>query len=293
MTKISVVVPAYNSEKYIEECLDSLLKQTLSDIEIICINDGSTDNTAQILEKYSDIHKNIKVYHRENSGLSVSRNFAIDVANGEYISFVDSDDWVSPDFYEKLYNAAKKYEADVACTNLLRTGGETDYYIVKIDKYRTAEKVKYKYKYAHIPESNYVMNKIYKTSEIKRINLRFEPNIYYEDVEFSHKALYYMKKLVTVPEAVYYYRDNPVSIVNTVSKKHERDYYNSFFKALDFVQRKRIKIDYSKYPYEYKNSIKILGLPIIVIKKYVNCKIFYLFDKIRFLELNLSTQIVK
>ena len=103
--KVSVIVPVYNCEKYLKKCLDSLVNQTLKDIEIICVNDGSTDNSGRILEEYTD--SRIKIITKENGGLSSARNAGIAVAKGEYLGFVDSDDWVDLDFYEKLYNTAK------------------------------------------------------------------------------------------------------------------------------------------------------------------------------------------
>ena len=94
MTKISIIVPVYNTEKFLEKCLNSLIKQTLKDIEIICINDGSIDNSLQILRKFANKDKRIQIINQTNSGLSIARNAGINKATGEYIGFVDSDDWV-------------------------------------------------------------------------------------------------------------------------------------------------------------------------------------------------------
>ena len=112
--KVSVVVPVYNAEKYLEPCLDSLRKQTLKEIEIICVNDGSTDKSGEILAEYAAHDKRIKVITQENQYIGAARNRGIEAATGEYIGFVDNDDLVSPDYFEDLYNAAKKYNTDVA-----------------------------------------------------------------------------------------------------------------------------------------------------------------------------------
>ena len=111
MVKVSVIVPVYNVENYIEKCLDSLLNQTLDDIEIIVVNDGSTDNSANIIkEKY--VNK-IVYLEKENGGLSDARNFGLPHAKGKYIAFLDSDDYIEPTMYEKMYSVAEKEEADM------------------------------------------------------------------------------------------------------------------------------------------------------------------------------------
>ena len=120
MAKISVVVPVYNVEAYLERCLDSLINQTLSDIEIICVNDGSTDSSPEKLEEFAKKDSRIKIINQENGGLSAARNTGIEAATGEYIGFVDSDDYVDLDFYEKLYNAATSHNADISCTSIIR-----------------------------------------------------------------------------------------------------------------------------------------------------------------------------
>lgn len=113
MVKVSVIVPVYNVENYLEYCLSGLLNQTLQDIEIICVNDGSTDNSINILQRYQQTDNRIKIITQSNSGQGTARNNAIDIANGEYIGFVDPDDYVSPQMFETLYNQAKAYNADL------------------------------------------------------------------------------------------------------------------------------------------------------------------------------------
>ena len=140
MPAVSVIVPVYNTEKYLPKCLDSLTGQTLSDIEIICINDCSPDNSLAVLQEYAKKDNRIKIIDfKENKGAAVARNAGIDTATGEYIGFVDSDDYVDPDFYEKLYAKAKETSADVVKGNYFYTQGRfINYYInkkIKDDKH--------------------------------------------------------------------------------------------------------------------------------------------------------------
>ena len=117
MIKISVIVPVYNVEDYLKECLDSIINQTLKEIEILCIDDCGTDNSIDILREYSKKDNRIKIIsHKENKGLGPARNTGINEAKGEYISFIDSDDFISKDYYENLYNTAKKYDSDIVNT---------------------------------------------------------------------------------------------------------------------------------------------------------------------------------
>ena len=114
MPKVSVIVPVYNVEKYIDKCLESLVNQTLKDIEIIIVNDGSTDNSIKIVEEYKEKYKNKIIYlEKENGGLSDARNYGIQYAKGEYIAFLDSDDYVDRKMYEKLYNKAIENNSDI------------------------------------------------------------------------------------------------------------------------------------------------------------------------------------
>ena len=117
---VSVIVPIHNSEKYLRACLDSLINQSLKEIEIICINDGSTDKSELILDEYKSKDKRIIVINQNNSGQSSARNKGIKIAQGEYIGFVDSDDFIDLNYYEKLYNYAHYNDAEIAVSGIIR-----------------------------------------------------------------------------------------------------------------------------------------------------------------------------
>ena len=281
MAKISVIIPVYNVEEYLRECLDSVINQTLSDLEIICINDGSEDSSLEILKEYEAKDKRIKVIDKKNEGLSATRNLGIEIATGEYISFVDSDDYLDLNFYEKLYIAAKKHDADIACTNLYRFSNKKKYYLVKYHFKRCTQSPRLKYILAQVPYNNYVMNKIYERKKLQKSNVRFEEGIYFEDIEFTHKVVCYLRALVTVPGTKYNYRDNPYSIVNVKSDKQQEDYKYAMKKALDFVQKNNIIIpDITAYRYNIKREYSLFGIPILTVREYGSTDRFYLFGRL-------------
>ena len=117
MPKVSIIVPIFNAEKYIEKCLNTLVNQTLQDIEIICVNDGSTDHSMDPVKKLAAEDTRIKIIEQAHQKQGAARNNGMKIASGEYLGFVDADDWVDVDFFEKLYNAAQAYKVDIALAN--------------------------------------------------------------------------------------------------------------------------------------------------------------------------------
>lgn len=134
MTKVSVVIPVYNGERYLEQCISSVLSQTLYDIEIICVDDGSTDKSGLILDVYAQRDNRIKVIHKENGGSVSARNAGVDVASGKYIGFVDSDDWIEPEMYEKLYWFAETYHVDLVTSGYYLEGNYTTIHYDGVDE---------------------------------------------------------------------------------------------------------------------------------------------------------------
>ena len=118
MIKVSVIVPIYNAEKYLKQCLESIQRQTLKDIEVIMIDDGSTDGGSEIAKSYLSDNR-FSYYYKENEGLAAARADGIERASGEYLGFIDSDDWIEPDMYEKMYNAAKSNDSDIVFCNCI------------------------------------------------------------------------------------------------------------------------------------------------------------------------------
>lgn len=275
--KISIIIPIYNTEKYLKKCLDSLVNQTLQNIEIICINDGSTDNSGKILKKFAFKDKRIKIIEKENEGQSKARNIGIKKAKGEFLGFVDSDDWVDKNYFEKLYNAAIKHNCDIACCGFKRSGKIFEKLKIKYKNIQIAKDINAKVKIVEIPKYNYVCNKIYNTENFKKTNLNFENGRFFEDAAILIKILYYMGDLVTVPNTYYHYRKNNSSTVAAYSKKHINDYKWAMNELIEFSKKHNINISYNKKNIPHPNKkayIKLFNINII--------KIYYFEDKIKY-----------
>lgn len=278
MAKVSIIVPVYNVEKYLRKCLDSLINQTLKDIEIICVNDGSKDNSPKILEEYAKKDNRIIVINQENAGLSVARNSGIDIAKGEYIGFVDSDDWVDLDFFEKLYYSATSNDTDIAVGGIIRVTGIKKKKFLNFEKETITDNTNLKFELCDVPEKSYVWNKIYKTEKLKEIGLEFEKGIFYEDCIFTPQALFYLGKIVTVPNIYYYYLRRGNSTVKQRSEKANADSVYAHKKANDFIKEHNIDIS-SHEPKTYR--FKIFGVTIFKIRQIGKRKQYALFNIIK------------
>lgn len=280
MPNVSVIVPVYNVEKYLSRCLDSLINQTLEDIEIICVNDGSKDSSPKILEEYAKKDKRIIVLNQENAGLSVARNNGMDNANGEYIGFVDSDDWVDLDFFEKLYTSAVKNSADVAAADFVREHPTKKKIRLGFSAEQVYEKPEDKYLICKTYREGCVWNKIYKTEFLKSINLKFVPGMYYEDRDFTARSLYFSKRLVTVPNTYYRYFVNPKSIVKKGINKVQNEHYILVRQqVLNFIKEHNINVPDGVYKAEVYR-FKIFGKALFTIKESIHSKYIFLFGKI-------------
>ena len=241
MPKVSVIVPVYNVEKYLERCINSLVNQTLQDIEIILVDDGSTDSSKIIIEKYLNLHREkIKYYYKENGGLSSARNYGIPYAKGEYIAFLDSDDYIEPTMYEEMYNVAKKENSDMV---------ECDFIWEYPDKQKYDCGQIYNSKKEALEKARVVAwNKLIKRDILEKEKIEFPFGLRYEDVEFFYKLVPSLNKISFVKSYFIHYVQRDNSIVNTQNSKTM-----DIFKVLDNV------IEYYKknnYYEEYKDQLE-------------------------------------
>lgn len=258
--KVSIIVPAYNVEGYIEDCLNSLVNQTLKEIEIIVVNDESTDSTPQIIEKYAQKDSRIKIISQKNQGLSGARNSGLKIATGEYIGFVDSDDYVDLDYFEKLYNTAKEYDADMTVASILKHKKDFLKYNAKYSKLICEEKLDKKIKLCQDKKKRYfyVWNKLCRHDLLENHNQEFPLGRVFEDVVFTTKNIYNSNKIVSVPDIKYHYIERAGSIVKSkLSEKKINDRRTAYCELQDFAKEKGFKLPERLNYYEsfWKNSL--------------------------------------
>lgn len=254
MIKVSVIVPVYNVEDYLERCLESLVHQTLKDIEIIAIDDGSTDRSSEILAKYK---KYIKIITQKNSGVATARNSGLKVAKGEYIAFVDSDDWVSPTMYEDLYNKAKSSDYDVAICKFQYADEFKSWPGVKDINHDVLNlKDKKRYMISMYPV---LWNKIYKKEKIN--NVRFKDGVWAEDVEFLYRALSKIDTIGFIDTFEYYYFQREKSESRLFDKRvyHYIDNFNGiiqYYKKNHIYDLYKDELEYCYVRYLYATFVK-------------------------------------
>ena len=200
MVDISIIVPIYNAEKFLVECIESLLNQTKQELEFILVNDGSTDQTEEIIKKYKD--KRIKYFKNKNQGIGKTRNFGIDKATGKYIMFVDSDDFLEKDACEKLYKKMEQERADVVVCNFykLEDGNREE---VKIQPFSSTTLEEQPQLLLEINLAPW--NKLYRTELLKKHHIRFVETLKYEDAPFVVEALDKARKISYLDQPLNYY----------------------------------------------------------------------------------------
>ena len=249
MPKVSVIVPVYNVEKYVEKCIKSLVDQTLQEIEIIAVDDGSKDVSKNIIDKYIKKYPDkVKYLYKENGGLSSARNFGIPYANGEYIAFLDSDDYVEPTMYEEMYKLAKKDDADMV---------ECDFIWEYPNKQKYDYGVVYNGKKEAIEKARVVAwNKLIKREIIKNEKIEFPFGLRYEDVEFFYKLVPSINKISFMKKYFIHYVQRDNSIANTQNTK-TKDIFKVLNNVIEFYKNKG-------YYEEYKEELEYTYLRLLL-----------------------------
>ena len=252
---ITVIINVYNGEKYIRKCLDSIINQTYKDLEILIINDGSTDKTLSICKSYKD--KRIRIITTKNQGLSLSRNVGLDNAKGDYIYFVDVDDFIELDTIEYLYKLSKKYKADITTCKALDI---YDYNFEVKDNKENIEiissRLMLKYVLLSTHKAVCIWNKLIKKELFN--NLRFEARII-NDMAFTHKLIMKTDNIVSGNKIKYYYLRNIDSITaKKASLERLKDIYNVYVDRYYYVKK--------KYPNLIENNAALLQM---IIKSYL------------------------
>lgn len=304
MIKVSVIVPAYNVEKYIETCLDSIINQTLKEIEIIIINDGSTDSTKSKIENYQKQYPNITAIHKENEGQGKARNMGIEIACGEFVTFVDADDTINENMLKKMYQEVTTKQADVAVC---------DYYEIIQDQTIRKKAIPQKtedFKKDYIVSIAGPCNKLIRTSLLKQHNLRFLETGIYEDIAMIPLVGVYANNIRYLEEPYYNYyiregstmRQNEFNekllsiynVMETLEKGFRKSgHYEEFKEELEYIYIRHLLYAGTGRFLEYEEGIKQIPKIVSIIKNQypnwrknpyykkqnfvfkLNCNIFY------------------
>ncbi len=225
--KISVIIPVYEVERYLRRCLDSVIAQTFTDWEAICVDDGSMDDSGKILDEYAARDKRFRVIHKENAGVSAARNDGIKLARGEFVHFMDSDDFIDPDYYEKMIDALVRAGADAAVSGFV-----TNVKYTKGLRYRRTRVVRNTFKIfkrTNALSDGYVWRYVFSKKFLSDCGISFPVGMLtMEDMNFLLQILVRMRVLVVVPDVLYHYMFNDLSLLNT----------------RDAEKRKKMKLDY-------------------------------------------------
>lgn len=254
MPKVSVIVPIYNVEKYLEKCINSLLSQTLEDIQIILVNDGSKDNSGNIAKEYEKNNKDRVIYvEKENGGLSDARNYGLKYATGDFIAFLDSDDYIEKNAYEEMYNKAIEENADYV---------ECDFIWEFPNKIRVDKQYPYKNKKEMLSFVRVVAwNKLIKRQLITDNNLEFPKGLRYEDVEFTYKLIPFVNKFAYVDKPFIHYVQREGSIANVQNERTAEiftvlDNVIEFYKKNNIYEEYRDELEYNYARYLLCSSLK-------------------------------------
>lgn len=254
MPKVSVIVPIYNVEKYLEKCINSLLSQTLEDIQIILVNDGSKDNSGNIAKEYEKNNNDRVIYvEKENGGLSDARNYGLKYATGDFIAFLDSDDYIEKNAYEEMYNKAIEENADYV---------ECDFIWEFPNKIRVDKQYPYKNKKEMLSFVRVVAwNKLIKRQLITDNNLEFPKGLRYEDVEFTYKLIPFVNKFAYVNKPFIHYVQREGSIANVQNERTAEiftvlDNVIEFYKKNNIYEKYRDELEYNYARYLLCSSLK-------------------------------------
>lgn len=258
---ISLVMPVYNVEKYLKRALESVQNQTFKNFELIIVNDGSTDGSTRIAEFFCEKNKNFILINQENQGPSVARNTGLKICRGDYIGFMDSDDYLEPEFLEYLYNAAIENDADIVCCNF--------------NLYYPEKKLKIYMPFTSFPGvysktkalrklildmgiHYFVWNKLSKRELFFDNNLTFD-KMYFEDISTSPKLFYYADKIVLLGKALYNYTSRDTSILHSMNVVKINDFIKSLGVVRNFLENEKVYKNYNTHVWIYAQRVKLVS----------------------------------
>ena len=299
--KVSVIVPVYNTEKFLEKCIRSIMSQTLKEIEIICINDGSKDSSLEILKKIQMEDERIIIINKKNEGVSIARNIGIAKAKGEYLSFIDSDDWIEKNCYDEMYKKIKDEKADIIVADFFSENFENKQVEYKLDGNADTQISKKTFKKDMVlaKRTGFLCNKLIRREIFYQHRIRYPKNITLgEDFYTLLKILKYSKKIIKINKAYLHYIQHTNNTCKKIDAIQLVRTYNLFEKMekealIDKENLKGLKVNFLgwilnkeeffkllKNEYQYKkmiedilNSIKTVNLELVVSRKIKLCVI--------------------
>ena len=271
MVKVSVIVPVYNVEIYIKKCLDSLVSQTLKNIEIIIVNDGSPDNSQKIIDKYVEKYpEKIKSYKKKNGGLSSARNYGLKKAFGKYISFVDSYDYIDETMLEKMYNKAISNNFDLVVCDLDYVDDNSNF-IMRVSSNINNDLFDEKVKRCMLNLYPAAWNKLYKRELFDKSQVKFKEGIWFEDVEFIYRLFPFIRSIGVVKDNLYKYVQRDGAITKTFDERlynyvdnwngiidfyKNNNLYDEYFKELEFCYVRYLYATFVKQASNYKSKLE-------------------------------------
>lgn len=238
--KISIIIPVYNVEEYLPRCIDSLRNQSFQNLEIILVDDGSPDNSGKICDEYALKDDRIKVIHKENGRAYDARNKGLDIATGDFIGFMDSDDFIHPEMYQSLYNLLTDYNTDIAqCSFTKVQSGEIIPPVPDNSPRVFSNEGALAQLYSDVSiEFAVIWNKIYKKELVQ--NVRFKKAFIHDDEFFTYKLFYAATKVVAIDSEFYYYYQSPNSMIRSPFSARKMEYAEAMEERLTFFREKRL-----------------------------------------------------
>ena len=254
--KYSVIVPIYNVEEYLERCIKSILRQTIDDYEVLLVNDGSLDGSANVCKQYLNNDK-IRYFEKENGGLGDARNYGIDRANGEYLVFIDSDDYVEENLLECIDNAIEKYDSDVVIFDYMLVNMQDELLYVEKQFLDPNKVMNIKTNSELLLIGPSACNKVFKKRLFIENNIRFPIRVWYEDLRTTAKILACADKIVYIDKGLYHYFVRPGSIMNN----------NNIERNLEIIDAlKDLKQYFDRYfPGMYSEELEFLAISNVLV----------------------------
>lgn len=221
MAKVSVIVPVYNVEKYLPQCIDSIVKQHFQNLEILLVDDGSTDSSGRICDTYAEKDSRIRVIHQSNAGAANAKNTGLDQALGDYIAFIDSDDYVEPNWLQTMVSTAEKYQADIVECDFDKVFTNRNEVVNCFrDAYQCFSAEEYLEQYLNNWTCSLFWNKLFKTNVMNNIRFRKERRCI-DDEFFTYKVISGAKRIVRVNDILYHYRQRASGVVSSLKNRKQ------------------------------------------------------------------------